>query len=865
MKLRAVTLTNVRRFTTPVRIGPIADGLNLLAAANEHGKSTLFDAIHALFFTRHSARSSEVKTLRPYAGGAPEVSIDIETAEGAFTLTKRWFSKPVATVHRNGQLIAQADAAEDWIAATLSGGEGGPVGLIWVRQGVLALSDGSRTDQARALEVRRDLLSSVTGEVEAMTGGRRMDAALKRCRADLAVHVTATGRPLANGPWKDAQDRVAQLSAERDDLAATADTLRADLSARRTARRARSDLTAPEAIAERTTRLNTATAALRTATRHHADLEALGQKLSMARLSLREAEGQLSALRKATCEVGEAGTLETTARKDRDALIEAARQQAETLNGARADLAAAETALQEASATRLQALRQQSALEGAGRRAELVQRIANAEDARRQSETHDAAVQGPDAKAMTRLDGLLQTLRTARALRDSAAVQVVVHYADGAAGRVVMGDVPLADGTPQAVLGDTVLHLDGIGRLDLRPGQTTKGASDVPHAEHALSDALSALGVATMDQATAAFAARQTAEKQRDGARNRLEALAPHGLPALLAALAQIPEPAMGAALPDAEQAERAVQSATEAHVKAESIARQAGQAAGTLEARLAGAEAHFSAARDRLERAKALAGGLAVSDEPALMAERDTAAATVERLTTEYAAKEQAAPDLDSVQASHDRAKAICEQADRETGDLAVELARLDTRIAALAADGIDERLAEVSGALQRAEADQARIGFEVAVLHRLAEALDTARSAARERYFAPVVAELKPLLHLLWPDAQLTWDDSTLLPHALIRNDMEEPLDILSGGTREQIALLVRLAFARMLARGGQAAPVILDDALVFSDDDRIERMFDALHRQAGDLQIIVLSCRQRAFRDLGGTTLRLQPADT
>jgi hypothetical protein len=44
----------------------------------------------------------------------------------------------------------------------------------------------------------------------------------------------------------------------------------------------------------------------------------------------------------------------------------------------------------------------------------------------------------------------------------------------------------------------------------------------------------------------------------------------------------------------------------------------------------------------------------------------------------------------------------------------------------------------------------------------------------------------------------------------------------------------------------------------------------MFDALHRQAGDLQIIVLTCRQRAFRDLGGKALRLaapgnmEPAD-
>ena len=61
---------------------------------------------------------------------------------------------------------------------------------------------------------------------------------------------------------------------------------------------------------------------------------------------------------------------------------------------------------------------------------------------------------------------------------------------------------------------------------------------------------------------------------------------------------------------------------------------------------------------------------------------------------------------------------------------------------------------------------------------------------------------------------------------------------------------------------AEDGRAAPVILDDALVYTDDVRIERMFDALHRQAADVQILVLTCRQRAFRDLGGTQLQIRP---
>ena len=87
------------------------------------------------------------------------------------------------------------------------------------------------------------------------------------------------------------------------------------------------------------------------------------------------------------------------------------------------------------------------------------------------------------------------------------------------------------------------------------------------------------------------------------------------------------------------------------------------------------------------------------------------------------------------------------------------------------------------------------------------------------------------------------------------LTRNGQQEALDILSGGTREQVAILTRLAFARLFAAAGRPVPVILDDALVHSDDDRIEAMFDALHRTARDQQILVLTCRQRAFAALGG----------
>lgn len=80
--------------------------------------------------------------------------------------------------------------------------------------------------------------------------------------------------------------------------------------------------------------------------------------------------------------------------------------------------------------------------------------------------------------------------------------------------------------------------------------------------------------------------------------------------------------------------------------------------------------------------------------------------------------------------------------------------------------------------------------------------------------------------------------------------------------SGPAVELAEPSAVAFARLLARDGRPAPVILDDALVYSDDDRIERMFDALHRQSRDQQILVFSCRQRAFAKLGGNVLTMQP---
>ena len=58
MKLRTIRLENVRRFIDPVEIGGIGDGLNVFSAPNEHGKSTVFDALHTVFFKQRNSWDS---------------------------------------------------------------------------------------------------------------------------------------------------------------------------------------------------------------------------------------------------------------------------------------------------------------------------------------------------------------------------------------------------------------------------------------------------------------------------------------------------------------------------------------------------------------------------------------------------------------------------------------------------------------------------------------------------------------------------------------------------------------------------------------------------------------------------------------
>lgn len=869
MKLAALRLHNVKRFAgRGVAIEGIGDGVNVLCAVNEFGKSTSFEALHGLFFLSHSSTAGEVRNLRPYSGGNPLIEADIVLGDAPYRIAKQFYGGRFARVTdlASGRLLAQADEAERFIADLIRGGAAGPAGLLWVRQGVTGMERRSRAEEDGERQVRSSLLESVQGEVEAVTGGRRMAEIMAAAGEATAALVTATGRPRTGGRYALAVDERDRLATEERRLDGEVAALRGQLDRRGGAQRRLAELESADARATRRQAVVTAEADFET-TRVEADrLKAAEAELALARERCATAEREYRQFTEALDAKLEVADASGKATRRRDDAVERRRTAIAAI-----DLAQVEVDVAEADAIAARELLERldaamKARDAAERRADSDERLMRAEAVRATAEKCDAqlAQLRLPVDAVEELAGLDVEIVRIRAVQEAARPSITVAYENGAAARVTMGGAILSDGEERGYDRHAQLVAPGIGTITLRSNAPGEDDGRLGMLEVQRRTLLGSMGVADLAAARAQQVRAQGVEAQANEARAQLAVLAPEGLNALreaVAALAAVdPAPIELKADPDEIRAARDA---------AEERRRAAVQAARAAEPTRAHADDAYVAAETELARLQTRGQQIDAILGPAETREwRGRELRT--RLTERKAALAEAQRDVDtlrdhaldpeSVDATLRRVRSVEQAAEAEIQQLRETLAGLNAGITARSEDAVEEAWREVVEALSAAEARVTAFEHEVAVLARLTRALDTARSEARDLYLTPVMNELRPLLGLLFDDVAITFDDRTLLPQSIARGGLVEDVDRLSGGMREQLSVLTRLAFARLLARDGRPAPVILDDALVYSDDDRIERMFDALHRQARDQQIIVFSCRQRAFQKLGGNVLQM-----
>lgn len=869
MKICAIRLENIRRFVDPVEITGFGPGLNVLTAPNEQGKSTIFDALHVLFFKDAKSWDKEIRALVPHAGGDPRIEVELEQDGKRYRVAKQFFKSPgkgEVRVWQGDRLLHQADAAEEWLKGLIKQPkDGGPSGLLWVRQGLTSFEDAKATEQAR-----RDLLSSVAGEVGVVTGGQRMDAIAARVQAALDERVTKRGAR-KGGALDLAEREVAEMTGRRDLLLAQVQELRQLLDRRRTLRLEQAELNDPDERAALTARLEAAEAAMDVAKQHEEQLARAAHAVQLAETLLDNHQSRLDSL---TGRLNEA----EAARVDHEEAAVAAKGAAESWSAhsekqrLSADrLAGGRDKAKEARKTLNAVLKTASYSQAEGLRRDLDARLEQARSQAAIIARLNVAKAGPDDALMRRIEQAREALNLAQRAQDAAAAAVTVKYDPAATARLLLDDAPIEGGKRLPLPEGGHLVVPGIAVIEVHPGQTG-GAEAVEQAQSALIEALELAGCASVEEARAAFETNLAAQQQRQEARALLNVLAPDGLEALAAQRAALPQAsaidALDASglpdgLPDQASAEAACHAADlvldELTADHEALRNLAEEARLAMESTRARAEA----AAQRLERAEAALHGAQQGQvlREELLAQLPRLQHSLSEARAREAELGAAAPDFAQVRASLQRARSALEAARQRGQDIARDLAVLDARIAAHAGAAVEEELADAEDQLARAQKRLAAEEFEVAVLRRLLAALDAARKEARDQYLGPIMAELRPLLRVLWPQARLTVDAENVLPEVLERDGEVVGFDSLSGGAQEQIALLVRLAFARLLARAGRPAPVILDDAIVYTDDARIEKIFDALTLQAQDQQIIVFSCRQKAFRGLGGTPLSIR----
>ncbi|WP_342723991.1 hypothetical protein AAFG07_33610 [Bradyrhizobium sp. B097] len=885
MLIKALSVEGFGRFSSPVQVDGFGDGVNVLAAGNEMGKSTLFKAIRTGLFCRHDSRTQEIRDIGSDGSQLPAtVQIAFEQNGRAYVIRKAFLRSPSASLTEDGREIARSKQADEavWDILGVSPGSGralddGAFGLLWVGQGA------SFTTPVLGTGASSMMNAAIESEVGALIGGERARLALDDINVELQRYLTdSEQRPRTDGPLHRAiaeVERWQAAEAENHGKLAALDSQFRELAQYRRRHR---DLTDPAATGQTSAELLAAKEALAEAQSAAQELRRFEAEEIGAKRGLEVAAQRFKQFRDLTARVDVNRV--TEAALVREVLEQGAREQEArvVLAGTQLDIVGVEKTLHTLSARERQLERLAGAVLRDQRKEDLERQLKALETAveeLRETNARFAQIKA-NPKTVESLDELERQIAALDAQLSAAAAQLTIEVKPEGAGQVRIGSVCAEGAYSAAIMAPTKITVADLAIIKITPAVQPRQELRAELEEQRLA-LLRAAGVDTVTEAHALLAKRRDLEASRKGTLAQLKTLnatddpeativkLKNALYDVEAAIAAVIAEAEDGRLPTNAEIERQrvslAQDRTTAEARRESLGETQRQQRDALESALAarsGAESKLESLRNRIAEDAALCPDDERAARDAALVTQVADAETVHQTAAgTLTARRQTAPGADEIerrQARFDRLEQAATNRNDELRQLERDIGRLTGQIQTAGGDGVGE--ASAAAEEQRAIAERycAQLQERVAVLRLLRDTISACLTEGRDRYHEPVRRNLQPFLNDLFPGAELELGDDFAVTG--IRRERAEAFDRLSDGTQEQIAVLVRLAMGAMLAEKGSAVPIILDDALVYCDDDRIQRMFDALSRAGKKQQIIVLTCRLRSFGPLGGRTLRL-----
>ncbi|MGO9174306.1 MAG: AAA family ATPase [Rhodomicrobium sp.] len=896
MKLRSVAVNQFKKFTSPIRLDGIGDGLNVVVGPNEMGKSTLLDALRAALFEKYSSKAQPIAALQNDRNQAsPVVELAFELDDGLYRITKRFIKKPYARLSCPDGRTLEGDAAEDTLRSLLGFDEPGKSGakaetlgmwnVLWVQQG----------QSFAALDIpstaRSSLHSALEAEVGAVLGGRRGRALPQAVETQLGVLVTSGGKP--RGSYKELIDRIDALREELGDLRGRRQELAQTLEDLETAEESLVRVTAVDRDQADQKELDEARHRHNRLVELEARISAASTELELKKRNLAQAEKAAEDRQRLKEDIkAEQAALEESGQR----LSEAREQEKEARS--RLDLLRALVREAEASVAKVadavsRAQRITAVVDREARIRELEGRCAKAkaaEDRQREAQQKAAAILVTD-KSLAAIRKAEKEQQAVASRLSAAATLVSFDIAPERRAGIEIDGQPLSAGrsSVQAVEPTTIVIPDR-GRITVEPAIKDRDILLRQHREAAarLKEALTAVSVAAASDAEEQYTTRQRLLQQAELARQEAELHAPtaedydagaqalsdyiEGMRTILERektelqLERLParsesDAALRVAQEQAGEARDSLQTARAALIGPE-------EALSRLQADLAAVNARHEEAEKRVEKLRRQ-----LTDSEAVCAD-DQLAAAIKAARASLSEQEQAITGLEGqrtdetlpqLEARIGRLEKALQDRRDKRATLKEKIAGLRSRVEAAEAAGLDEAIAQKGRELALYEEECQRFDREVRVLGLLLTTLRKAEHEAKERYLSPVLRRVRPYLQLLFPGADIRIDEDLRITGVVRGGGHEEAFSHLSMGTQEQIAVLIRLAFAEMLVEQGHPATVILDDALVFSDDHRMKRMFDILNMAARNVQVLILTCREQLFEELGGRALSLKAGNS
>ena len=869
-------------------------GVVVLQGENEVGKTSMIEAIDLLLDKADSSKAREVRAVKPVNRDVgPLVEAELSCGPYRFTYTKRWLRETRTELQLSAPRPASLTGAEAHAEVQRILTETLDTSLY---QALRVLQAGELTSAAladsSALAAALDRAAGTAGHDE------DGDALLAAVDAEYATYFTPTGRE--TGEYAAARKEASAAEATCTEAEARLRQLQQDV----------------DSHARLTTELAAISDHLAQARRDREAHEQAWHELTTLRQQVTDAREKVRSRSREHAWLSEAAERRATAGRALETKIAAWEELTRRLTEAREELHQARAEQREASNQVAAAQEEEQHLrqkvEAAGRAAERLQELAQLDRVRStlaaieraqatieecESALADSRI---DADLLTAIDTADTDLAVSRAQHEAAAARLEI---------TALSDVDLTvDGAQRhlgaeeelssAVTESVQLELPGTLRISVSPARSNADTeSALSAAQQRLDELLRQAGVGDRRAAHRLAESEQRIRAELARAQERLEEELDgqtvsqlQADQARLAARVELTEhtTSTDSADEDADGTDPASAPAVQQEVPAPV------DPASAQEAQAAAARAHTEArertvdavaVRDSLaERASRLELDCTLLEGKASMAETDindqrtalaeerektpdtdlehaadqaTADLTEAKSALAAAESELAAAPVEQVEAARDNAVRLIDRLTTEHEQVEDKLRRLSVSLEMRGQEGLQEDYDQALTALEATRAQLQHLERRARACALLHESLHRARDAARARYVRPFRDQVLALGRIVYGTGFDVDVDDDLAIASRTLDGITVPFAQLSAGAREQLAIITRLACAAVVDPE-QGVPVIIDDALGYSDPERLAAMNTMIGSLAADAQVILLTCTPDRYRGIGSASV-------